>query len=157
MSTVGNDYRDNFAGCRGTTYAIGDTLQADSEQGNMVGPTKQGVDVLTSTDPGATWNATSKSITGSCAPGVCADGKYYTTSPRVVAVALFDIDAFYAGAPNGKSTVTITNIMGFFVEGMGGSGNKDVIGRLVEIPGLTKGTSSVTATAAFLHKVMLVR
>jgi hypothetical protein len=157
LSNGGNDYRNNIAGCSGTTYAIGDTLNVDSEQGNMVGPTKQGVDALTSKDPGATWNATAKSITGSCAPGVCADGQYYTSSPRVVAIALFNIDAFFAGAPNGKTTVPITNIMGFFVEGMGGSGNKDVIGRLVEIPGLTKGTSSVDETAAFLRKVLLVR
>jgi hypothetical protein len=157
VSHGGDDYRDNIAGCSGTTYAIGDTLPVSSEQGNMIGPTKQGVDALDSKDPNAIWNTTTKSVTGSCAPGVCADGKYYTESPRIVPVALFDIDAFYAGSPNGKSTVTITNIMGFFVEGMGGSGNKDVVGRLVAIPGLTKGGSSVPGTASFLRKVLLVR
>jgi len=151
----GSDYRANISGCSGHTYAIGDTI--DVETGNMVGPTKQGVDDLTAKDPGATWNTSTQSITGSCAPGVCADGQYYTHSPRTVPVALFNIDSFFAGSPNGKTTVTLTNIMGFFVEGMGGAGNKDVVGRLVEIPGLTKGTSSVTATAAFLRKVMLVR
>jgi hypothetical protein len=72
-------------------------------------------------------------------------------------VALFDIDAFYAGSPNGKSTVTITNIMGFFIEGMGGQGGKDVIGRMVAIPGLTRGEGSVDESAAFLRKVLLVR
>ena len=72
-------------------------------------------------------------------------------------VPLFDIDAFFAGSPNGKTTVTITNIMGFFIEGMGGSGNKDVCGRLVAIPGLTSGGGSVDETASFLRKVLLVR
>jgi Flp pilus assembly protein TadG len=157
QSNGGNDYRNNIAGCSGQTYAIGDTLPVDSEQGNMIGPTKQGVDALTSKDPNAVWNASTQSITGSCAPGVCADGQYYTHSPRIVAVALFNIDAFFAGSPNGKSTVPITNIMGFFVEGMGGQGNKDVVGRLVAVPGLTKGTSSVDETASFLRKVLLVR
>ena len=93
-----------------------------------------------SEDPGATWNASTNSIQGSCAPGVCADGQYHASSPRIVPVPLFDIDAFFAGSPNGKTSVTITNIMGFFIEGMGGPGNKDVIGRLVAIPGLTKAS-----------------
>ena len=160
----GADYRNNIKNCNGTTYAIGDTLNISSEQGNMVGPTKQGVEGggpggmgLTEKDPGATWNTTSQSIQGSCAPGICADGVWYARSPRIVPIPLFDIDAFFAGSPNGKTTVTITNIMGFFIEGMCGAGNKDVCGRLVAIPGLTKGGGSVDETAAFLRKVLLVR
>jgi hypothetical protein len=74
-----------------------------------------------------------------------------------VAVALFDIDAFFAGSPTGKTSVSITNIMGFFIEGMGGPGGKDVIGRLVAIPGLTKGGNNVEETASFMRKVRLVR
>ena len=136
------------------TYKIGDTLTVSSEQGNMVGPTRQGVEGggpggmgLTEKDPGATWNTATKSIQGSCAPGVCADGLWYARSPRIVPVPLFDIDAFFAGSPNGKTTVNITNIMGFFIEGMCGAGNKDVCGRLVAIPGLTSGGGSVDETA----------
>ena len=53
--------------------------------------------------------------------------------------------------------MTITNIMGFFIEGMGGPGGKDVIGRLVAIPGVTNGASNVDETASFLRKVLLVR
>ena len=160
----GADYRDNIKNCNGTVYKIGDTLTVDSEQGNMVGPTKQGVEgggpggmALTEKDPGATWNTTTRSIQGSCAPGVCADGQWYARSPRIVPVPLFDIDAFFAGAPNGKTTVNITNIVGFFIEGMCGTGNKDVCGRLVAIPGLTQGGGSVDETASFLRKVLLVR
>jgi hypothetical protein len=44
--------------------------------------------------------------------------------------------------------------MGFFIEGMNG---KDVIGRLVSIPGAVSGTSSVTNTASFMRTVLLVR
>jgi hypothetical protein len=162
--TGASDYRDNIKNCNGTVYKIGDTLPVDSEQGNMIGPTGQGVNGggpgglgLTQKDPGAHWDAATKSVQGSCAPGTCADGQYYTRSPRIVPVALFDIDSFFAGSPSGKTTITITNIMGFFVEGMCGSANKDVCGRLVAIPGLTKGGSTVDSTAAFLRKVMLVR
>lgn len=160
----GSDYRNNIKNCNGTVYSIGDTLNISSEQGNMVGPTRQGVEGggpggmgLTERDPGATWDTTTKSVQGSCAPGVCADGVWYARSPRIVPIPLFDIDAFFAGSPNGKTTVNITNIMGFFIEGMCGPGNKDVCGRLVAIPGLTKGAGSVDETAAFLRKVLLVR
>jgi hypothetical protein len=40
---------------------------------------------------------------------------------------------------------------------MGGAGNKDVIGRLVAIPGVTATGGTVDATSAFLQKVILVR
>jgi Flp pilus assembly protein TadG len=153
-SNGGNDYRNNIRGCHPATFAIGDTLDVDSKQGNMVGPTKQGVDDLVDVDPGAYWDVASKSIKGSCAPGTCADGKYYTHSPRIVPVPLVDLDAFFAGSPNGKSNVPIKNIMGFFVEGMDG---KDVLGRLAAIPGFVKGNTGVDETASFLRKVMLVR
>jgi hypothetical protein len=151
----GNNYRDNIANCNPNIYEIGDTIP--TEQGNMVGPTKQGVDDLTAKDPGASWNPSTKAIQGSCAPGVCPDGQFHTTSPRIVPVVLFDIDSFFAGSPNGKTSVTISNIMGFFVEGMGGNGNKDVLGRLVSIPGLTQGTSNVDESASFMRTVLLVR
>ncbi len=149
----GSDYRANISGCSGWTYAIGDTI--DVETGNMVGPTKQGTGDLIAEDPGAIWNTSTQSITGSCAPGVCADGKWHSTSPRIVPVALFDLDSFYQGSPTGKTTITLTNIMGFFVEAVDSSSN--VTGRLVAVPGVTKGSSSVVETASFLRKVLLVR
>ena len=76
----------------------------------MVGPTKQGVDDLVAKDPGASFNTSTKTIQGSCAPGVCG-----TMSPRIVPVVLFDVDSFFAGTPNGKTSVTISNIMGMLI------------------------------------------
>jgi hypothetical protein len=156
------DYRNNIKSCNSTVFKIGDTIP--TETGDMIGPTRQGVAGggpggmgLTQKDPGATWNTTTKSIDGSCAPGVCADGVWYSRSPRIVPVPLFSLDDYWNGSPNGKGSVTITNIMGFFIEGMCGPGNKNVCGRLVVVPGLTEGTSSVDDTAAFLRKVLLVR
>jgi len=164
--TGGDCYRTNIKGCSGTVYGIGDTLQIDSEQGNMIGPTVQGVEgggpddgnlALIQKDPGAYWDDTTKSIKGSFAPGVSpADGRYYSQSPRIIPLPLFNIDEFYAGTPNGKNTVTITNIIGFFIEGMGGRGNRDVLGRLVSVPGLRRGTG-VTNEASFLRTIILVR
>ncbi len=147
------DYKANITGCNGWTYSIGDSIQV--EPGDMKGPTKSGTDDLIAEDPGAIWNTSTQSITGSCAPGTCADGKWHSTSPRIVPVALFDIDAFYLGSPNGKTTVKLTNIMGFFVESVDKQSN--VTGRLVAVPGVTKGTNTVDETASFLRKVLLVR
>ncbi len=67
ISHGANDYSNNIAGCSGQTYKIGDTLSVSSEQGNMVGPTQQGVNALTANDPNAVWNTSTQSITGSCA------------------------------------------------------------------------------------------
>jgi hypothetical protein len=158
----GDDYRNNIRDCNGTIFKIGDTVP--TETGNMIGPTSQGIAGggpsglgLTQKDPGATWDNTTKTVQGSCAPGICADGVWYARSPRIVPVPLFSVDDYFTGSPAGKETVTITNIMGFFIEGMCGPGNHDVCGRLVAIPGITAGTSSVDETAAFLYHVLLVR
>ena len=73
-------------------------------------------------------------------------------------VPLFDIDAFFAGSPNGKTSVTITNIMGFFIEGMGGHGQQGrhrPAGRDSRADEAAAG--SVDETASFLRKVLLVR
>jgi Flp pilus assembly protein TadG len=150
----GSTYRDNIANCNPHVFAIGDTIEVESKQGDMVGPTKQGVQDLMALDNNAKWNTSTKSIDNSCAPGVCGDLKYHASSPRIVPVALFNLDAFFAGTPNGKSEIPIANIMGFFVEGMSG---KDVLGRLVAIPGTSKGTSSLPTSSSFMRQVLLVR
>jgi hypothetical protein len=154
-SSGGNDYRNNIATCNPNVFQIGDVIP--TEQGNMIGPTKQGVDDLVATDPGASWNTSTNALQGSCAPGICPDGQFHGSSPRIVPVVLFDIDSFFQGSPSGKTSVTISNIMGFFVEGMGGPGNKYVIGRLAAIPGLSLAGSNVDETASFMRHVMLVR
>jgi hypothetical protein len=154
-SSGGSDYRNNIANCNPNIFQIGDVIP--TEQGNMVGPTNQGIDDLVAKDPGASWNTSTNTLQGSCAPGVCPDGQYHARSPRIVPVVLFDVDSFFQGSPNGKTSVTISNIMGFFVEGMGGPGNKYVLGRLAAIPGLSKAGSNVDETASFMRHVMLVR
>jgi len=143
----GSTYRDNIAHCNKHVFAIGDMVQVESKQGNMVGPTKQGVEDLLALDINARWNTSTKSIENS-------DPKYNGRSPRIVPVVLFNLDAFFASDPNGTSMVPIANMMGFFVEGMSG---KDVIGRLVAIPGMTKGTSKLPTSSSFMRKVLLVR
>jgi len=143
----------------------------------MTGPTGQGSytdgDSLFARDPGATWNDTTKQIENSCAPGVCADGRYYAESPRIVPVSLFDLDAYLnAGYTGSNGYARITNIFGFFVmsradgvamaaakglDTSGGTSNGKVYGIMVSAPGLTAGTSTIPPTSSFLLTIVLVR
>jgi hypothetical protein len=61
----------------------------------------------------------------------------------------------------------LVNIYGFFIEGMGDvnadgtmtlkSGGKAVIGRIMTLPSLGSGSSTLPANASFLRQIILVR
>jgi hypothetical protein len=144
-SKGGNDYRTNIATCRDKTTAIGDFLTV--KPGNMVGPTKQGVGDLVAEDPGASWNASTKTI----------DGSAYAVSPRIVPIAMFDPAAFNAqNRQSGTFDLAVVNLMGFFVQGVSGGG--DVTGVLISLPGeLAARGGKVGSAASFLKFFMLVR
>jgi hypothetical protein len=111
----GNWYRQWIAECCPYLIEIGDRLSV--EPGNMVGPTRQGVQDLIAQDPGAHWDGSSQSVVGSA----------FGRSPRIVLVPMLDPRL----APNpGRQEVTVTKIAAFFLEGTGPQGT--VIGRYVE-------------------------
>lgn len=115
-SNGGNDYRNNFWGCPHGGAKLG--VPISMEMGNMVGPTKQAIDSLVKTDPTASWNMSTGTITGSKYPG--------TTSPRVIKIALFDPHQLATiqsnwKAPGAPHTVTLNNIAVMFLEGMQGT------------------------------------
>jgi Flp pilus assembly protein TadG len=157
--TGGDVYRDNISGCASGTYAIGGTLSV--ENGNMIGPTKQGVDALTALDPDAHWDG--KKVAGSCVePPYSCDAKGYSASPRIVAIPVINTQDAYDQVHNGdhtqgagNMTVKIVAILGFFVEGMDGN---DVVGYLCTKPDLlVSNGGSVAPGAAFLTAIRLVR
>jgi hypothetical protein len=144
----------------------------------MIGPTQQGVTALVAQDPNATWDNGTNTVINSCAPGCAA------FSPRIVPIAVLDIDEFQwraagndwttpwipgqgaqAGQPGSGSSfscpiggrcVRVTNILGFFVEGM--SGSQDVRGRIVMYPGeFSTGGSGLTPGASFVTAIQLIR
>jgi len=81
--TGATDYNWNIANCN--TRPIGPGTQLEPENGNMVGPTKQGIQDLIALDPNAHWDTATKKIVGGCmAAATCA------RSPRLGAVAAFD-------------------------------------------------------------------
>jgi hypothetical protein len=148
-STGGSDYRDNIATCNGVPIGIGDELE--SEPGNMIGPTRQGIQDLIDRDPFAEWDAANNSVVNSCAqdPVPCAP-----RSPRLVAIPLYDTGAYYEGKQNGLVTLRIANILGFFIDRLEGN---DVVGYLAVVPGLRTGNNSITPSASFLKSIVLVR
>jgi Flp pilus assembly protein TadG len=149
-STGGSDYRANISGCNGIAIPIGTTLQ--SENGNMIGPTSQGVSDLIALDPQADWDPATKSVINSCAQATTACAP---RSPRIVAVPIFDTAVFESTKRQGLPVFTVVNILGFFIDQMQGN---DVVGYLTEVPGLTVGAApALDPRAAFLWNIQLIR
>lgn len=156
-SRGGNDYSNNIKGCVGTTYQIGDEIEVETEPGQKVGPTAQAVetdiDSLVNKDPNASWlqslNGGKGGVTGSAFP----------VSPRIVPVPLVDPDLMAEVMKGGRTTVPISNIMGFFIEGYDNSA-KTVVGRLMTAVGVLKigtGSSNIGPQSAFMQAIILIR
>ena len=149
-STGGNDYSENIANCNGVAISIGTFLE--SENGNMVGPTAQGVAALIAKDPTAAWDPNTKSVVNSCAQGNPSCG---TSSPRIVAIPIFDNALYESTKRQGLPQFKIVNILGFFLDEMQGN---DVRGYLTEAPGLSTGaTPALNTQSSFLNQIQLIR
>jgi hypothetical protein len=154
-SRGGNDYGNNIKSCVGVTYGIGDEIPVSTEPGEKVGPTRQAVDTdedsLINKDPYAYWDSSLNEGHGGVA------GSAFSFSPRIVAVPLVNPDLMDQVAKGGRTTVPISNIMGFFIERYD-TATKSVVGRLMTMPGLKSGSSgSVTPESAFMKSISLVR
>lgn len=148
---VGGDwYRDNIATCNPALITIGGEYMV--EVGNMVGPTRQGVEDLVSLDPDAGWDASADSVAGSAFQS-------WTTSPRVVTLAL--VDPSMAVDP-GRRPIIVRNMTAFFLVGLGsrggggqgqGAGGGDVVGRFLFASGLGGATSPTGPQIKFVRLV----
>jgi len=124
--TGGDRYRENIASCNSSTVSIGDDLY--TQNGNMIGPTKQGVDDLIDQDPGAYWDASTNTVANS------AFGP--SGSPRLIRIPFYD-----PGFPptSGKVTIEVTNIASLFLEGIDSNGV--VTARIAPATGMSAGSS----------------
>ena len=148
-SQGGDEYRENIATCAGLPIGIGDVLE--SENGNMIGPTRQGVLDLIALDPSAQWDSTSNSVINSCATASPSCGR----SPRIVAVPVYNTAVYDTTRRQGLPQFTIINIVGFFIEQMQGN---DVVGYFTEVPGLVRAaTAPIDPSASFLTQIQLIR
>lgn len=154
-SNGGNDYGNNIKGCIGINYKVGDEVPINTEPGEKTGPTSQAVetdlDSLVNQDPTAHWDT---SLNGG--RGGVADSAY-GVSPRIVAIPLVNPDLMIQVQQGGRTTVPISNIMGFFVEGYD-AGTKSVTGYMCTMPGkLVAGGAPTGPGGSFLIQIILVR
>jgi hypothetical protein len=150
-------YRQEIATCAGPTpFGIGDNLP--KKDGNVVGPTREGVQALIALDPSAHWDPVKKRIVNSCVgPPYTCSLSGYAQSPRVVAVPVFDLEMYLETGGPGKGTVRMVNIIGFFVDRTGGSGGSEVVGYLVnKEERVDPAKKAIAAGASFLKSVMLI-
>jgi Flp pilus assembly protein TadG len=145
--TGASAYSANIGGCNTTMTAIGNTMSP--ETGNMVGPTKQGVDALIAQDPNASWNPSCNGGTG------CVMNSAFATSPRIRAIPLYDPSVYAQDQHSGKSqpTLQIVNYLGFFIDSVDGS--SAVTGYITPITGRYNPGGPV-AIGGFARVIMLV-
>jgi len=142
-TTGGDVYRENIDGCNGMIIKPGDTLV--NEPGDMIGPTAQGVNDLINEDPNAYWDPVSMQVKDSA---YGAGG-----SPRLVALPVFNTYVYAMGQQSGRLDIQLSNVLGFFIQGMQGN---NVVGVLTHKPVLS-GTVNNNEDASFLRTVILVR
>jgi Flp pilus assembly protein TadG len=140
--TGASEYEDNIAGCNTLMMGFNDLLLA--EPGNMVGPTRSGMDTLIAKDPSARWDEYENKVISTMSP-----------SPRVVAIPLFDPVFYDTGKQNGRNAdFKVVNYMGFFIEEMQGN---DVKGRITPIGGIFSGNGGPAPVGTFPIAIVLVK
>jgi hypothetical protein len=143
-SVGGNDYRNNIENCNSSIIDFGAT--PPPENGNMVGPTKQGTDALVAKDPNAYWDDNCRCVKGSA---------YGSKSPRVVVIPVYDPVVFANGPLHGKNIdLKFTNFIGFFIEPMAGA---EVKGRITPVSGIFDGGAGPAPAGAFPRVIRLVQ
>jgi hypothetical protein len=143
--------------------------------GMSQGPTVQnGINPLVAQDPGAYWSATAAGPGGKTGAVVDSSGTVSMNGPRIRPIVIFDINHYIASGCTGTNCIgKVANIVGFFVEGACGDvesagrltvGNtcenpsKDIVGRIVTIPGsFVAGVGTTESSAAFVMVIRLVR
>lgn len=140
--TGADEYEENIANCNTLMMGFGDLLLA--EPGNMVGPTRSGMETLVDRDPSARWDEYENKVVSSMSP-----------SPRVVAIPLFDPVYYDTGKQNGRNAdFKVVNYMGFFIEEMQGN---DVKGRITPIGGIFSGSGGPAPVGSFPIAITLVK
>lgn len=149
--------------CVTGTFDVGQTVP--TQTGAAGHPTSTAVNDVIDWDLGAHYDATTKTIQGSCAP-TCNCAPYVCPnvgkgmSPRVFVAPLCDPagDAGCASGGNGSThQITITSFLSFFIESATSHGNDiRIVATIIGGAGNFSPTGG-TATSAFLQTVRLIR
>lgn len=133
-------------------------LVLEHETANVDAMTVQAGQDLINLDPGARWdpslNGGRGGIAGGCmTTGTCPGPQGERLSPRLLALPAFNPDLWDA-APPGSTNVTVTRIVGFFLERIE---TPALGGRLAVYPVIPRSTMTANAQSSFLASVTLVR
>jgi len=150
-STGGDDYRYNIANCNTTVIGPGSIVQ--NEPGNMIGPTKQGMNDLINLDPEADWDPSLNGGRGGISGGCMGSGDC-RRSPRLVAIPVFDPDNYDAGRASGLNELVITKVLGFFIDRIRGN---EVVGYITTYPANPNAGMGGVPGEDFIVSVTLVR
>jgi Flp pilus assembly protein TadG len=133
-------YRTFIAECEPYSVGPGDRLLM--QPGNMVGPTRAGMQDLTAQDPGAYWDTGRRTVRGST----------WGMSPRIVLVPFFD--PTQPPGP-GRDWVRVTRVGVLFIESIAGN---EVHGRFMTIntPGIPCPPGSPGAAGAMVKGISLI-
>ena len=148
-------YRENIRTCDMTRWSPDSWMTV--EPGNMVGPTRQGVNDLVALDWGASWDPDRDNGPGMPPGGPvggCMSAHTCDISPRVGVLPVVDTAMFYSGRTTGRIDVYVRHLLGFWIEGMQGN---DVIGYIMLYPAEATASSSLNWSSSFLRTVVLVR
>jgi hypothetical protein len=137
-----DDYQKAIAGCVHAEFELEAPMTV--EPGNMVGPTKAGVEQLVDSDPNAYWDE-------DC---LCVKGSAFPVSPRIRPIPLYDPDYYERGKQNGRyADFKVANFLGVFVKGMQGN---EVVAFITPIAGSNGSNGSVGPPNAFPYVVRIV-
>jgi hypothetical protein len=151
-----SDYCMRIKECHDDPVQIGQVIS--TENGNMVGPTDQCLfsddDSLANQDPTAHWDPNYFGM----GKGAVVGATGVNNSPRIIPLPVIDPDEFFATDPSGHTSLTVRNILGFFIERQEGHGGQTVtIGRLVNVPGQYVGGGTVDTSSSFITQIILIR
>jgi Flp pilus assembly protein TadG len=133
----GAEYRSNIANCNQYPVKVGDRMV--TENGNMVGPTRQGMQALIDADPSAYWSDAEQTVKGS----------QFGLSPRIALVPFFDPTS---PPTSGKTWVRVVKLGAFFLESVGPG--SQVNGRFMQVT--VSGTPCAGNQNSFLKGIALV-
>jgi hypothetical protein len=177
-STGSSDYRWNIENCNARQVNIAEETGACTTQdepngcmsvktGGAIGPTKGGIETVVGYDTAAHWDWSATGPDGK--PGAVVGGGGMA-SPRIRPMVVLDIGHYMAQGCSGTTCLgKVANIIGFFVEGMCNTvtldpgmpacddPSKDVVGRIVTLPGEYGHGSGVVSGSSFVKVIRLIR
>ncbi len=150
-SSGANDYRNDILGCNPATASVG--VPYPVENGNMVGPTRQGILGLMSLDSGASWDQPTQSVVGSVA------GNNWQNSPRVFIAGLFDPNQIANIQSGGNLDIVFNDFALFFLEGLdatapGPASQAPVLARFI---GFATGSEDGSGAGELSRRLRLIK